>query len=387
MKIAILTLPLHFNYGGNLQCYALSTVLQRMGHTVINIKLVQDILLPPLWKRPYLYTKRLINKILGRKYNCIFAEQRQIKDRDTIQKYADEFINLYIPSTTNAYKNAASLEELNLHHFDAFIVGSDQVWRPKYAFPDIYTYFLGFLKNEHALRISYAASFGTESNEYSEEEAKECGNLIEKFDAISVREDSAIQLIKNTFGWKCKSFPQQVLDPTILLDKEDYLRIIHPFYISHNCGKLFYYILDMTPSKRDLLNHICTVKKLESFTVFPKSTFPNDRVEDKIIPPVEKWIQGFRDADIVVTDSFHGCVFSIIFNKPFIVYANQKRGIARFKSLLSMFNLENRLVTNSFDLAKLDIDATIDWTYINTIKEKKKQESISFLYNSLVEKG
>ena len=86
MKIAILTLPLHYNYGGNLQFYALCTVLKKMDHEVQVIKLIQDIQLPPLKQRPYLYTKRLINKILGRKYSCILAEQRLIKDRDIVHQ-------------------------------------------------------------------------------------------------------------------------------------------------------------------------------------------------------------------------------------------------------------------------------------------------------------
>lgn len=384
MKIAILTLPLHFNYGGNLQCYALTKILRSMGHEAINIQLIQDVQLPPLRKRPHLYFKRLINKILGRKYSCIFAEQKLIRDKDAVQKYANEFIKKHIPQTSGIYKNTASLKELNQLHFDAFIVGSDQVWRPKYAYPDIRSYFLKFLEHDSSLRISYAASFGTDLNEYSEQEAEDCGKLLKKFDAVSVREISAIHLIQNVFKWDCRLFPQLVLDPTLLLEKEDYIQIATPIPGENHSGKLFYYILDMTPDKKQLINTLCQMKKLKCFTVFPKSTSPCKKVEDKVVPPVEQWIEGFHEASLVLTDSFHGCAFSILFNKPFIVYANPKRGFARFQSLLTLFGLQDRLITTSAELSQKDMDSPIDWIYVNSIREKMKQESLTFLRDALI---
>ena len=277
-----------------------------------------------------------------------------------------------------------SLNELNDYKFDAIIVGSDQVWRPKYAFPDIRSFFLDFLKNnQKTLRISYAASFGTDMQEYSEKEIRDCGNLIEKFDAVSVRESSALHLINNVFKWKCPAAPQLVLDPTMLLEKDEYLKIVPYSTEIKKTKELFYYILDMTPDKKKLIDNICIDEELKKFTVFPKSTLPNSKVEDKVIPPVERWIQGFNKAAIIITDSFHGCVFSIIFNKPFIVYANEKRGIARFRSLLEMFNLEDRLITNSSEFNQAKLHSAIDWTKVNFIKEEKKEQSLTFLQDAL----
>ena len=277
-----------------------------------------------------------------------------------------------------------SLNELNDYEFDAIIVGSDQVWRPKYAFPDIRSFFLDFLKNnQKTLRISYAASFGTDIQEYSEKEIRDCGNLIEKFDAVSVRENSAIHLINNVFIWKCSATPQLVLDPTMLLEKDEYLKIVPCSTKIEKTKELFYYILDMTPDKRKLIDSICIDKGLKEFTVFPRSILPNSKVEDKIIPPVEKWIQGFNRADLIITDSFHGCVFSIIFNKPFIVYANKKRGITRFSSLLEIFNLEDRLITSSSEFNQVKLHSVIDWAKVNCIKEEKKEQSLTFLQDAL----
>lgn len=266
MKIAILTLPLHYNYGGNLQCYALTSILKNMGHDVQTIKLVQETILPPLKQRPYLYTKRLINKLLGRKYSCIFAEQRLIKDRNIVQQYTDDFIDKYIPCTPTAYTSVSSLNNISNLNFQAYIVGSDQVWRPKYAFPDIRIFYLSFLKDKKAKRIAYAASFGTDEDEYTKEQKIDCGILIEKFDAVSVREISAINLIKNTFQWNCKQL-QSIVDPTMLLDSDNYLQLIKEQFSTPD-NSLFYYILDMTSDKKKLLTYVWSANEYQFIYCF-----------------------------------------------------------------------------------------------------------------------
>ena len=87
------------------------------------------------------------------------------------------------------------------------------------------------------------------------------------------------------------------------------------------------------------------------------------------------------DAKLVVTDSFHACVFSIIFNKPFIVIGNEGRGLARFETLLSTFNLSDRFVTNANQLSSKSI--VLDYTEVNEILEKERKESLSFLKSAL----
>lgn len=104
-------------------------------------------------------------------------------------------------------------------------------------------------------------------------------------------------------------------------------------------------------------------------------------VVDIKIDPVEEWLRSFHDAELVITDSFHACVFSIIFRKPFICIGNKGRGSARFESLLSMFGLEDRLVDIS------DIDdvplSPINWQYVEEILMQKKEVAIAFIKNSL----
>ena len=269
----------------------------------------------------------------------VFAEHYHNTTYPVISQYTQPFIDKYIHR-----KVVNSPEELQESDFDAIVVGSDQVWRPKY-YGKIENAYLGFAKGWNIKRIAYAASFGTDDWEYTDEQTKECGELLKKFDAISVREASGVTLCKEHFGVEV----QHVIDPTMLLYKEDYIRLIEAANTPKAKGTLLNYILDETPGKKELIEQIAKDKSLVPFRV-------NSRVEDhkallkeRIQPPVEQWLRGFYDAEFVVTDSFHACVFSILFGKPFVVIGNKKRGMARFESLLKMFGLEDRLVSCSED--------------------------------------
>ncbi len=129
----------------------------------------------------------------------------------------------------------------------------------------------------------------------------------------------------------------------------------------------------------------------ELFTTYPKKTkkdsFDIHDMDNYQYPPVEAWLKSFHDADFVVTDSFHGTVFSIIFNKPFIAISNKARGSARFLSLLKIFGLENRLVN---DLAEVNVsllNASIDYGHVNEILASFRANSIDFIKNSLSQQG
>lgn len=375
MKIAILTLPFHKNYGGIIQNYALQTTLERMGHEVYTINLNWSKAKMPLIKAPFLISKRLIKKIMRRKDGIIFVEKKINQDKTIIEQHVKRFINNNI-HLTQPYYTKKDLSEFDKLNFDTVIVGSDQVWRIPYAYPDIETYFLDFINNKQTKKIAYSASFGTDEIEFSDEQIKRCGELIKEFEIITVREQSAIQLITNIYKWKCKTKPVQTLDPTMLLNKEDYIRISAQY--THEChnGGLFYYILDMTDEKMKILQKISSDLGLEPFTVRPKSTNWFDKADDKIIPPIEEWLQAFNQASFVFTDSFHGTVFSIIFNKDFIVYGNKKRGLSRFNSLINMFNIKDRFIYKSEDYNSLFIQKSIDWKIINNNLQINKLKSL-----------
>lgn len=377
MRIAILTLPLNTNYGGIIQNYALQTVLQRMGHEVYTINTSWPKQKMSFTKDPLLIPKRLIKKLLGRKDGIIFLERKINRDKSIVQQHVRRFINEKI-NLTQPYHTKRDLSEFDKEKFDAVIVGSDQVWRIAYAHPDIETYFLDFIKNKQTKKIAYSASFGTDEIEFSDKQIKRCGELIKEFDIISVREQSAIQLINNIYKWKCKTKPVHTLDPTMLLNKEDYIEVSTGYAQENNKGGLFYYILDMTDEKMKLLQKISSDLGVKPFTISPQSTCRFDRAEDKIVPPIEAWLQAFNQASFVFTDSFHGSVFSIIFNKEFITIGNQGRGMTRFHSLINQFKLQNKFIT-SIDEYTEQAKKPINWNSINMILEQERKFSFDLL--------
>lgn len=376
MKIAILTLPFITNYGGIIQNYALQTILERMGHEVYTINLNRPKAKMNLAIFPYTITKRLIKKILGRKNGIIFQEKKINNDKIIVEQHIRRFINTYIHLTLPCYSKK-DLSRINNEHFDIVIVGSDQVWRIPYAYPNIETYFLDFIKNKQTKKIAYSASFGTDEIEFSEKQIKKCGELIKEFETVTVREDTGLDLIR-TYHWNCKNTPAHTLDPTMLLSREDYTSMSSE-YENQLDGELFYYILDMTDDKRKVLEQISKDLGYKPFTVIPKSNNWFDNPYDRIVPPIELWLQAFHKAKYIFTDSFHGCVFSIIFNKDFIAYGNKQRGMSRFNSLLNMFQLKNRFICDSNGYNNQLITNRINWRHVNEILEEQKQKSLKFL--------
>lgn len=367
MRIGILTLPLHTNYGGILQAYALQTVLERMGHEVHVIEEKRRPLSIPIQNMPFCYGKRIVKNIIGRK--CpIFYEQKYNCEQPIIRQNTDKFIKKYIHIAE--YDDFSDIKE---SEYDAIVVGSDQVWRPRYfGINQIENAYLKFAEGWNIKRISYAASFGTDEWEYNSKQTSECGRLLRMFDAVSVREDSGVDLCKRYFGVEA----QHVLDPTMLLNKEDYIKLFTDANTPKSKGNLLCYILDETEEKKALIKCIADEKGLIPFNVKSQSDDINSPVSERIQPPLEQWLRGFYDADFVVTDSFHACVFSILFNKPFIVYGNKGRGMSRFYSFLKIFGIEHTLLT---DIMQYNSDVEYDWKTINSLLYSKHQEAKSYL--------
>lgn len=340
MKIGILTLPLHTNYGGILQAYALQTVLERMGHEVRLIG----------YKKPFMSDslyRNIRHSLSPIKRFVLENLTPDILLKDT-SKYTRRFITKWI--NIDYY---SSINKIPSDYYDVIVVGSDQIWRKLYVemstfLGKIETSYLDFAKDWDIKRISYAASFGTDEWEYSVESTKKCEELIQLFDAVSVREYSGIELCRKYLNHEAV----QLLDPTMLLNREDYLRLI-----SKRTKKrqgIMTYILD---EDNDKLSIVEKIKVATGKNVFKSNVSYNDIDSGKrgaVQPPVEHWLQAFDDADFVITDSFHACVFSLIFNKPFIVIPNKERGASRFHSLLSIFNQEHRMIDANKKFELLD---------------------------------
>ena len=192
-----------------------------------------------------------------------------------------------------------------------------------------------------------------------------------------MREDSAVTLCRDRFGVDAV----HLLDPTMLLDKDAYISLVEKEQVKESPGNLFSYILDSSSEKNKIVDTIANKFVLNAFSVMQPKRFSDlhrQGVDDCIFPPVEEWIRGFMDAQFVVTDSFHGTVFSILFNKPFISIANKSRGLTRFTSLLKLFRLGDRLVYSSGDFNPESLNE-IDWEKTNRIMEREKEKSIQFL--------
>lgn len=374
MKLGILTLPLWNNYGGILQAYTLQETLKSLGHEVVLLDYHHNISNVNLVKNRF---KRFIKyHILQKRDNAYYPNPIENKH---ISQHTLNFIRNEFDQITKRLFTESDLKEAT-ESLDGVIVGSDQVWRPNYT-PDIKNYFLQFVP-EKKLKIAYAASLGTDKWLFSEEETEVCKSLLKKFNSVSVREDSALNLVKEKLGNEAV----QVVDPTMLLESQDYLKLVRKYpYNKDNKGKIFTYILDNNKNVEEFVTTVSKKLGKETFSSMPKHFDVNFSFnkEEYIFPPLTNWVKSFDEADFILVDSFHGCVFAIIFNKPFITIGNPERGMTRFYSLLKLFDLENRLVksTEDFDFSLLHEE--IDWRKVNSILTDEKEKALSFLVKSL----
>lgn len=384
MIIGILTQPLRNNYGAILQNYALQEVLRRNGHCPITLDWEEEGF--PLWKRiSYPIVFFLLRIIFGKTKFTKFIYQPSKKEARIISCNTNEFISKYIVRKHILDKRNSLYTSDRKLGIKAFIVGSDQVWRPKYNDGHLDEMYLSFTRKMDVKRIAYAASFGTDKWEYSQKQTDACKQLVSSFNLITVREDSAVKLCVERFG--VNSY--HVLDPTMLLSKEDYKHIVFQSHTSRSPGNLFYYILDPNEEKLSFIKKISKHLGLSPFTILPKYqketltySAVKNKIEDCIYPSVESWLRAFVDSEMIICDSFHGCVFSIIFNKPFWVLKNTNRGNTRFESLLKLFGLENRLIDlNMFSIA--DINKPVEWSNINKVLQKLSIYSQELLLKSL----
>ena len=303
-----------------------------------------------------------------------FSEDYKIKNR---QYKLSSFVHKYIKRSKSLRSNEELKKFSESKDIDAYIVGSDQIWREDYVY-DIKESFLSFLPKEYnGKRIAYAASFGVDEDYISEEKMPLCKDLLKRFDAVSVREKSAVKICKEHFGVEAK----HVLDPTMLLSVEDYKKLFIENKTPKSKGNLLVYILDDSFEIKQVISKYSEDKKQVPFSVNELEKVNSISYTNKL-PTLEAWLRGFHDAECVITDSFHACVFSILFNKPFVCLGNKDRGSARFDSLLGMFELESRLVNEINDISEI-MNAPIDWQRVNSILNEKRIEAMSFIENVL----
>lgn len=375
MKICILTYPLHSNFGYLMQAYALQRVLMYMGYEVCTIDIRKNTI--SFLSRIKYFLFSVVKKYVLNKDIDPFRHWPNQREQMIMDLHTWDFIRNHLCLTKRVY----SYRDLKIigEQYDFYIVGSDQVWRKDYI-PDVKLYYFDFLP-VYKPRISYAASFGKSEINYSDIEVKRCAKLLTLFRAVSVREKDGVMLCNKYFNRKSV----QVLDPTLLLDKLDYDKIIDKNEIDSRIPTSNYvlvYLLDPNNYKLKVINDFVKERGLDIYSVTVPDYGVRGRcnIRDCIFPSISTWLTLFKHADYIFTDSFHGSVFSIIYQKNFYVFDNKDRGSSRITSLLTMFALDEHLISDKY---RIDKNLVVDYCKVNNIMQDKKKCSLLFIQNSI----
>lgn len=371
----IITHPLLVNYGGILQAFAMQRVVRSLNFPCCTIH----------YTPRFAFTYPKVGGLRSAwKYWAPFIKNLFLPGKERINFHRYPF--LHAPFR-NRFMHPMQLDNARaklrqLPEQDAFIVGSDQVWRASHAniLESAPYFFLNFATPEQRRRsIAYAASFGSDEWEGTPEETAECARLLKDFKAVSVREHSGIRICREVFGVEAVQMP----DPTLLLTAHEYAEVIRKGCSIHLPTKyVAAYLLDETAHKTELLNQLSLETGCPAQHLLEHPDAP--RLRNRYPLSIPQWLRCMRDCECLLTDSFHGCVFAIIFNKPFVCLGNESRGNARFESLLGTFGLQERLLTNptAEQLAEC-MRAPIDWEQVNAIRQSEQQRAFDFLKQNL----
>lgn len=343
----ILTFHFSDNYGAVLQCYALRKVINNLDDCCAEV-----IAFNP-----------------GRKAGWYDDEELQVQYEKKLAIF-----RLFNYGETGIFKNDfENIQEICEEKYDGFIVGSDQVWNTSFSFFHS-SYLLDFVC-EDKRKISYAASVGLEpTNPRMRKEIFE--KYIPRFDYLSVREKTHESFIAQFTKKKVET----VLDPTLLLTAKEYDCLIEDVDKNEEEFIFFYYLKhdSTTPlacSFVNMLSRKYNLKIIHFYVEVPEQTFKNENRSFYFEGPKD-FIWYIKHAKIVVTNSFHGTVFSILYHKPFYTYI-VKSMQARVLDLLGDLGLEDRLVRGYKSLNEVDLE--IDYERVDMLLEKKRRKSLAFL--------
>ena len=326
----IFTLPGYYNYGNRLQLFALTKVLNKLGF------------------KTYAYKRKTFKSIIKEflKHNTPLGlfNKKEVK----LKKFTRKYIR----------------EKSIIKQTDYSVVGSDQVWNPNF-FKN--RPFLIDVPNE-SVKVSYAASIGKET--LTEDELSRFKASLNNYKRISVRERSAKDLLQPITDKEI----EVVLDPTLLLSKEDYIKLEKkPKNIETGEKYILCYILGGT-EQMDAIN---TFALEHGYRIIPFS----DRNDSRY--GVEEFLYLIHHAALICTDSFHACVFSIIFERPFVAFRRTGKHsymFTRLQNLINTFELKNREY-NGTSITKENVN--LDYSKVNSILETRRKESLRYLKTAL----
>lgn len=290
------------NYGQLLQVYALQQVLKKMGHNPYLIRYVEDndpTFASKWWERAFhvLCNPLIIIRFFKRKRE----QKKQLQRED--KRHFDDFLSTYINVSENIYRDYKQLKE-NPPYADAYICGSDVIWSPrKTAEP----YFLNF--DSSAMRIAYSPSFGT--GQISNDFLKKIEPWLKRFQAVSVRELEGAEICQKLLHREVVCNP----DPTALLLKEDYIESFEIQKKEENT--CFVYLLGHeTNIDLEKINSFVKKQSLSLKLV----TVQKSKIKGNFHPRISEWLEAIYNSKYVFTNSFHGCVVAILFNKKFLFF-------------------------------------------------------------------
>ncbi len=335
------------NYGAVLQSYALSTFLDSQDNIVEFIDYRSNRVNFQDWKSLFFSKYSLLNP------------QYLLKALNKRAKFKD-FIDTELNLSKKRFFGENDLKKGN-HSYDSVVCGSDEIWNlDSIGFDKLY--FINFLDNKAIRKISYAASFGSTTN-ISPSLQEEINSFLIDFNAISVRDNNSLSLIK-----QCGFEAQKVLDPTFLISYE---KITKKTQIKEE------YILvygSLSKSEAEYVRKFSEKNKLNIISIGTHQSFLKPICTNELFDVCPReWLGFFSDSRFVVTKFFHGAIFSILFNKPFIVFNSMQKSV-KIKDLLETLDLKNRIIepNETFSVLNNDLHEII----LAPPLSNKKQRSI-----------
>jgi len=363
MKVGVITYHRAHNYGGVLQAYALSKTIEKIGHEVKVI----DYKCQFIEKQYKKITFKNIPKL--KKLASIL-----IHNGNTIHNGANFecFVKNYISTTDRTYSNYDDLVNVNAD-FDLFITGSDQVWSPYCSGFDT-SYFLDFVSDDRK-KNAYAASFGVES--IDDKLVGKYKELISSFNSISVRESTGKKIVSSLVN---RDVPI-VLDPTLLLNKSDWINIVNDKFKSRKY--ILLYMIAESKGTIELAKSIGEKLGLEVIYISDR-LFKRKGVTTLSGLSVNDWLSLFYHANYIVTNSFHGVAFSINFNKDFYVQflPGRAKTNTRIENIMENYGLMERLL-NSKTTSLSEYPSINNYSSINEVLDKSRDMSLLYLSSSL----
>ncbi len=364
MKVSLITMHKAINYGAVLQTYATVKYLENLNYDVEVIDYIPERFTK---KNKYTYVNTKRNKSIFHKVIFILL---CLPGRMIHNYIFENFIKKNFNITKDSYYYIDDLRK-NTPEADIYLTGSDQVWNSDIEGKVDEAFFLDFVQ-EGVKKFSYAASFGKDNLE--ESEMAQIKYLLDKYDAISVREQSGLEILKS-IGIKNG---KQVLDPTLLLTRMEWEEKTAPRLIKERY--LLIYQLNTNNKLVKYANEIAKAKKLKV------AKFGWDYIKPKGINinlsyrSPEEFLSAVKHSDFVITDSFHGIIFSLIYNKNFICMRPPNYA-GRLENILRKINLEKHLIKEELNID--EVIAEIDYSLINNKLEKFRKESRLYLEEAL----